>query len=112
MSRARRTPSELLALTANGDRVAFRELYEELRAPVMRQVCRSLAGSDEIREVVYGTFVEVWWMARFHAADSAEVMPWVLDIACRRAEECARTRSPADAGATNRVLLETLLRSR
>jgi hypothetical protein len=36
---------------------------------------------------VSATFVEVWWLARFHAAAGTDVPAWIMTIADRRAGE-------------------------
>lgn len=82
-----------MARVANGDRLAFAVLYDEL-APtiygVVRRVVREPAQSEEITREV---FVEVWRQApRFDPA-RGDVSSWAVLIARRRAVDSVRSRT-------------------
>ncbi len=106
--------SVLLAAVAQRDRPAFGALYEALCRSTTQVACRMLCRTEDVRAVVHGTFVEVWWMARFHPAADTDVMAWVSGIATRRAMD----RDGGDdilRGAedeTNRLVLGALLTER
>jgi len=83
-------PSQLIALVRRvetGDRHALRDLHASLREPVSIRVRRTLSRAGDVRAVVDATFVEVFWMSRFHATADADVLAWVFDVAARRSAE-------------------------
>jgi hypothetical protein len=82
----------LVRRVAAGDRAALRILYNALCEPVSDQIRRGLPLPQDVRAVVDATFVEVWWMARFHVAAVADsdVLTWVLGVARQRATERLR----------------------
>ena len=83
--------SALILRVANGDRRAFRLLYQRFTGPVHRCVQTSLPFPEEVPAGVCATFVEVWWLARHHRG--TEPREWILGIAGRRAAE--RRRNPS-----------------
>ncbi len=83
-------PASLTALAervAVGDRPALQQLYGTLRDPAHDEVRRTFSATGDIRAVLHATFVEVWWMARFHTTSGDDISAWVLGIAARRAAE-------------------------
>jgi hypothetical protein len=44
--------------------------------------------------VLAGTFVEVWWLARFHVDPDIDVMEWIAEIVQRRVTD-SRSAAPA-----------------
>jgi DNA-directed RNA polymerase specialized sigma24 family protein len=81
---------ELIALVrhvAAADRQDFARLYQAL-APVIRADLRAaLPDPAESAAITSATFVEVWWLARFHTAPGTDVSAWITGIAIRRAGE-------------------------
>ncbi|MFI1988241.1 sigma factor [Actinoplanes sp. NPDC020271] len=101
----------LVDRVARRDRRAFVALYEALCRPVTQVACRMLCRDEDVRAVVQGTFVEVWWMARFHTGAGTRVAAWTERIAIRRALDRTGGDDPgrdADDG-TNRVAFAALL---
>ena len=84
----------LVERVSRRDRTALRLIYAQLCPSATRTACRTLSRTEDVRAVVQGTFVEVWWMARFHTAADVDITAWVLGIAARRAGERARAREP------------------
>lgn len=63
---------DLVVRVAAGDRLAFAKLHAATSG-------EAHAGPD--------TFVEVWWMARFHCEPGTDVAAWITGIARRRGGE-------------------------
>jgi hypothetical protein len=63
---------DLVVRVAAGDRLAFAKLHAATSGAAQ-------AGPD--------TFVEVWWMARFHCESGTDVAAWITGIARRRGGE-------------------------
>ena len=84
--------TDLVQRVAAGDRIALRLLYIALCDAVREEAGRRLTRYRDVRSVVNATFLEVWWLARFHCEPGHDVLTWVLGIAGRRAGE--RARSP------------------
>jgi DNA-directed RNA polymerase specialized sigma24 family protein len=107
------TLTSLIERIAVGDRTALRLLYGELRETAGVQVGRTLSRNEDVHAVVDATFVEVWWLSRFHTANETDVPAWVNGIARRRAAERFRAMSQgSDARMhddVSRVALEGLL---
>jgi len=106
-----RPPAELIALVRrveSGDRDALRVLHADLLGSASDRARRTLSRDADVREVVDATFVEVFWMSRFHAASDLDVLAWVLDIVVRRATECLLT-PPCHDDEGSRLALAWLL---
>ncbi|MGX6608524.1 hypothetical protein ACWKSP_41390 [Micromonosporaceae bacterium Da 78-11] len=83
----RETLSALIGRIAAGDRAALQTLYSSLGDIVHAEVRRALSDPDDVQAAVYATFVEVWWLARFHTRDGADIPTWITVVAGRRAAE-------------------------
>jgi len=83
--------TDLVRRVAASDRSALRLLYIALCGAVREEAGQRLARYSDVRAVVNATFLEVWWLARFHCRPGDDVLAWVIDIACRRAAERVRT---------------------
>jgi RNA polymerase sigma-70 factor (ECF subfamily) len=69
---------------AAGDRYAFVELFDTLAEQTYTDLAATGVARNEAVTVVSSTFVEVWWLARFHTGASADIEQWVAAIASRR----------------------------
>jgi hypothetical protein len=67
-------------------------------ADIRVQVEQTLPDPGDVNAVMTATFVEVWWLARGHAASHPDVRAWIQAIASRRTGE--RNRNGAGAGAS------------
>ena len=85
----------LIGRIAAGDRAALRTLYTALADIVAGEVRRALTDPAEVQAAVCSTFVEVWWLARFHTQPNADIPAWIAFVAGQRAAERRRaTASP------------------
>ena len=77
---------------ANGDRVAFSELYTNARPMLVRYACALLAGdADAALDVVNEAFLDVWRQAgSFSGSGSAE--GWIRHIVRNKAVDWLRRR--------------------
>jgi DNA-directed RNA polymerase specialized sigma24 family protein len=71
----------LVARVALADRPAFVRLYAMLSAQVMIDIGRILPDPEDAAAVTRATFVEVWWLAQFHAQPDTDVPAWIARIA-------------------------------
>ena len=77
---------------ARGDRSALSGLHDALAPDVLCTIRRRLPDAAKSMSVLRATFVEVWWLARFHTCDGA-VRAWLTGVADRRAAEHVRGSS-------------------
>jgi hypothetical protein len=113
-------PAHLLCLVrrvADRDRVAFADLCDRLFVRVLRAARSGVPDSESSAAVVVATLMEVWWMARFHAAPGTDVHAWLDDIVSRRVADRVASRPPARVDRdydrhTSLVLAAVLGRSR
>jgi len=88
----------LLHRVACADGSALADLYRIVSADIRVQVEQTLPDPGDVNAVMAATFVEVWWLARGHAASHPDVRAWIQAIASRRTGE--RNRNGAGAGAS------------
>lgn len=82
---------ETMALVADGDRLAFARLYDELSPAVfgvIRRIVRSQAHAEEVTQEV---FLEVWRKADAWKPQRGAPTTWVLMIARARATDRVRS---------------------
>jgi hypothetical protein len=96
--RDRHVLDTLLHRVACADCSAIAELYRIVSADIRVQVEQTVPDPGDIDAVMAATFVEVWWLARGHAASHPDVQAWIRAIASRRSSE--RNRGGAGAGAS------------
>ena len=72
---------------AHADKRAFTQLYNELAPDVAAELRVAAPDPADAAAITSATFVEVWWLARFHTAQDTDVSAWVTGIAGRRAGE-------------------------
>lgn len=88
----------LVGRIAAGDRAALRTLYAALADIVAGEVRRALSDPAEVQAAVCSTFVEVWWLARFHTGRDADIPAWIAFVAGQRAAERRRATVTGDPG--------------
>lgn len=88
---------DLLRRVADGDRVAFAELYDTLSSRAFGLILRVLVDRSQSEEVLQEVFLEIWQSAGRFAPNKGQGRSWVLTIAHRRAVDRVRSsQSSAD----------------
>lgn len=82
---------DLLQRVAQGDRVAFTQLYDMLSPRVFGLILRVLVDRSQSEEVLQEVFLEVWQSASRFAPNKGQGRTWVLTIAHRRAVDRVRS---------------------
>jgi DNA-directed RNA polymerase specialized sigma24 family protein len=93
------TLNVLIGRIAAGDRAALRTLYTALADIVTSEVRRALSDPADVQAAVCSTFVEVWWLARFHTRSDADIPAWIAFVAGQRAAERRRATASPGPGA-------------
>lgn len=84
----------MLRIASQGDRMAFRQLYE-LTAPRIYALCLRLMRSPQRAEdMMQEVFLLVWRKARYYNPARGPVLPWMLMIARNRAISDLRLVQP------------------
>lgn len=97
----------LIARIANGDRDAFRTLFELVRGHAFGVCLRMLRNRGEAEEALQDVFVRIWRHAGGFRNDAAHPLAWVQAIARNRCLEILRRRG-VDDGAWDDDLAEAL----
>jgi len=84
----------LVRRVADEDRAAFAELHGRLAARLTEHLRSAALTPRFAKAIVAATFVEVWWLARYHTDPQTDVFAWLTAIAQRRTEEWKRHREP------------------
>ncbi|MBO9626324.1 MAG: ECF RNA polymerase sigma factor SigK [Microbacterium sp.] len=94
---ARDAVADLLLRVADGDRMAFAELYRSLSPRVFGLILRVLVNRAQSEEVLQEVFLEIWQSASRFAPNRGQGRTWVMTIAHRRAVDRVRaSQSSAD----------------
>lgn len=87
-----RSDAELLSAIADGDRVAFQELYRRHSPWLTLRLTRRCAMPDVVDQAVQDTFLAVWRKPKAYQG-SGEVAAWLWGIGVRRLiDQLRRTR--------------------
>lgn len=81
---------ELLTRVAQGDQVAFSELYDQLAPRVFGLVRRLLRDYAQSEEVTQEIFLEIWQTAPRFDPNKGRASTWILTMAHRRAVDRVR----------------------
>lgn len=81
---------ELLTRVAQGDQVAFSELYDQLAPRVLGLVRRLLRDYAQSEEVTQEIFLEIWQTAPRFDPNKGRASTWILTMAHRRAVDRVR----------------------
>ena len=81
----------LMEKTANGDRGAFRLLYEASSAKLFGVLLRILKEQALAEEVAQEVYLTIWQKARSFNANEGRVMSWMIAIARNRAIDVLRS---------------------
>ena len=79
-----RSVSSLVARAAEGDRAAFRELFERYQRPIAAVVGRMVASPDDVDDILQETFLRAWkGLPKFRG--DAQFSTWLYRIAVNTA---------------------------
>lgn len=92
---AGRTPvarqQDLLERVANGDQLAFSELYDQISPRVFGLIKRLLRDHSQSEEVAQEVFLEIWQTATRFDPNKGAAATWILTMAHRRAVDRVRS---------------------
>jgi RNA polymerase sigma-70 factor (ECF subfamily) len=71
----------LLSLVAEGDILAFAELYDRTAAEVMRIIEPDVPDTDQVNAATIATYLEVWTTASRFAASGDDPLAWIAAVA-------------------------------
>lgn len=83
--------THLLARTAAGDSVAFRQLYDAIAPAALALATRVTGHRHLAEEILQEVFVHVWTHAGDFDAGRGRPRSWVLMLAHRRSVDCVRS---------------------
>lgn len=83
----------LLARTASGNRIAFRQLYEATSPKLFAIAVRILGRSELAEEVLQDAFLTIWNRADSYRPDIASPLSWMVSITRNRAIDVLRKRT-------------------
>ena len=100
--------ARLLRLVAEGDKIAFAELYDRFSGPLYATALRVIRDATEAQDIVHDTFVTLWEKASSFEAGRGTAFAWALTLVRNRAIDRVRMRrrraelltssAPADLG--------------
>lgn len=94
MPRATDFISDLIARTAQGDRAAFRALYDATAAKLFGVVIRILQRRDLAEDILQDVYVRIWDRAADFDPERASPITWLASIARNRAIDEVRRAAP------------------
>lgn len=97
--------ADLLALVADGDETALRELVQRHSAWLLLRLRRRTSDEDLVAEALHDTFVAIWRTSRSFRGDG-DVGAWLWGIAIRQLVSRLRKRAqpvPVDARMLSRL---------
>jgi DNA-directed RNA polymerase specialized sigma24 family protein len=74
----------LVRRIARKDRDAFAALYDLVSTTLLDEVRSAMGNPADAAAVTADTFVEVWWLARYHTGSNTDVYAWMTNIVARR----------------------------
>ena len=88
------TLDQLMALTAQGDRAAFRRLYERSSAKLFGVVLRIVKDRARAEDVLQDVYLRVWRRAPSYDARQGRPITWMAAVARNRAIDIVRAERP------------------
>ncbi len=85
---------DLLAATAEGDRGAFRELYDRCSAKLFGVILRILRNRHKSEDVLQDVFLKIWQKAGSYNPAQGRPITWMATIARNRAIDIVRAARP------------------
>jgi len=84
----------LLTLTANGDRDAFKTLYDRSSAKLFGVVLRILKNRQKSEDVLQDVYLKIWQKAGSYDSVQGRPITWMATIARNRAIDIVRATRP------------------
>ena len=88
------TLEDLLGATANGDRDAFRTLYDRSSAKLFGVVLRILKNRQKAEDVLQDVYLKIWQKAGSYDPVQGRPITWMATIARNRAIDIIRSSRP------------------
>lgn len=85
-----------IARTGQGDRVAFRELYDQSAGLLLAVAMRLLRDRDRAEDALQDAFVQIWHRAADYHAGRGTAMGWMVSIVRYRAIDLLRREQRHD----------------
>ena len=86
----RQDPGDLLHRCAQGDKVAFRELYARCAPQLFAVLMRILGRADLAEDALHDVFIRIWENAATYRPQKGQPMTWMMSIARYRALDLLR----------------------
>lgn len=86
--------ADLIAATADGDRAAFRRLYDATAPKLLGVALRIVRSRAEAEEVLQDAYVRIWNNAGRFTRDAGSPMAWLVSITRNRAIDFTRIKTP------------------
>ena len=88
------TLESLMIATANGDRAAFRLLYDRSSAKLFGVVLRILKNRQKSEDVLQDVFLKIWQKAASYDPSQGKPITWMATIARNRSIDLIRATKP------------------
>jgi RNA polymerase sigma factor (sigma-70 family) len=88
----------LLAATAEGDRGAFRRLYERTAPKLLGVILRMRLDRGTAEDILQDVFLRVWTRSATYSPEAGSALGWLIAIARYRTIDHLRRRVPESAG--------------
>lgn len=87
----------LIAATAGGDKLAFRQLYQETSSHLFALLLRMLKRRDWAEEALQDSLLKVWRKSETYDSGKGSPSTWLFTIARHRALDLLRQKRPEDS---------------
>ena len=94
---------QLLSAAANGDRTAFRAIYDATSAKLFGVAVRILKRSDLAEDVMQDAYLKIWDAAPKFSPELGSPMSWMVAITRNRAIDVLRKRTEVGVDDQNEV---------
>ncbi len=85
--------AELIAAVADGDRVAFRALYDQTSSKLFGVILRMIRNRPLAEDLLQDVYLRVWRNARGYSPDAGPPLAWLNSIARNRTIDALRQKN-------------------
>lgn len=82
----------LLRKVANGNQLAFEDLYERTSAQLFAVALKMLKNKDNAEEALQEAFIRIWYKADYYKEGRGTVLTWMVSIVRYRALDMIRNK--------------------